>query len=581
MGDSRQQACPAGSVHLCLPLLCISDLQTKRRDAEEESDGTGSGIQPGEPQIIDLASTALRVAALSHGLSLATGPVLVHPGRVVMLAATNSSAMLEAMLAICDTGAIATPINHRWGPAELAAAMQLTQPVAIIVDGACRLLVQQALDRLSQRAQAALQPWVILLGADADAGQAPPQGAGQPARDGCSQGRQSCCPSKAQLSTEGLILAGRCALADSGRGEGEAGFNETGWQRTVASSGGTVAAAWGGQHKRCSLQLKAPADGAAIICFTSGTTGQPKGVVLTHAALHAQSLAKLATINYTAADTYLHLAPLFHVGGLSSAHAALMAGCAQVVLPRFDAASALQVMRSHRITAFIAVPAMMQDLTTHARSCVASPTSPNSNSDTANIKPILSVRKILMGAGATSPKLLADMAKLFPCARIMSAYGMTETASSITFITLRQPHCSDPGHPRSPGAPPMLPLWPPTQPRSSESGTSGSLTAPPVLLHCHHHMSTPRRLAAGVHDQQHLHYLMHSAKARQPQQDGNQPLPLPPPLPPPPPPRHHVKTSISGPRPWQTRCGRCTGCWAGRPVKSGCTRSMPRVRLRC
>eukprot|EP00967_Tisochrysis_lutea_P061336 scaffold78577_cov19-Tisochrysis_lutea.AAC.5 len=49
-------------------------------------------------------------------------------------------------------------------------------------------------------------------------------------------------------------------------------------------------------------------------------------------------------------------------------------------------------------------------------------------------------------------------------------------------------------------------------------------------------MSTPRRLAAGVHDQQHLHYLMHSAKARQPQQDGNQPLPLPPPLPPPPPP---------------------------------------------
>ncbi len=51
--------------------------------------------------------------------------------------------------------------------------------------------------------------------------------------------------------------------------------------------------------------------------------------MLSHAAIHAQSLAKLATIGYGPIDTYLHLAPLFHVGGLSSAHAALMAGCAQ------------------------------------------------------------------------------------------------------------------------------------------------------------------------------------------------------------------------------------------------------------
>ncbi|KAF5825930.1 hypothetical protein DUNSADRAFT_5856 [Dunaliella salina] len=362
MGGFRKQACSAGPVHLCLPLLNISDSNTERRDAEESSDGTGSSIQPGAPHTIDLASMASRVAALSHGLSLAISPHSALPGQTVMLAAMNSSAMLEVLLAICDTGAIVTPINHRWGPAELAAAMQLTQPVAIIMDAACRALVQQALAWLSQRIQTVLQPRLILMGSGTGAGNVhvPLAGAGQPPWDcsshrgnssscpsevelstegqipgnGCSSigetsgsQRQSCDPNEAHLSTEGLIRAGRCVLASSNRGSGEA---EADLQQTDVCGGGTVAACGEGQHMPYPLQLKAPADGAAIICFTSGTTGRPKGVVLTHAALHAQSLAKLATINYTATDTYLHLAPLFHVGGLSSAHAALMAGCGQV-----------------------------------------------------------------------------------------------------------------------------------------------------------------------------------------------------------------------------------------------------------
>lgn len=74
-----------------------------------------------------------------------------------------------------------------------------------------------------------------------------------------------------------------------------------------------------------------PPDGSALICFTSGTTGRPKGVVLSHANLHVQSLAKLARVGYCREDVYLHLAPLFHIGGLSSLMAVLMAGASQVL----------------------------------------------------------------------------------------------------------------------------------------------------------------------------------------------------------------------------------------------------------
>lgn len=57
---------------------------------------------------------------------------------------------------------------------------------------------------------------------------------------------------------------------------------------------------------------------------------------------------------YSAADVYLHAAPLFHIGGLCSALAMLAAGARHVFLPRFDGAALLAAVRRHRVTAFIA-----------------------------------------------------------------------------------------------------------------------------------------------------------------------------------------------------------------------------------
>jgi acyl-activating enzyme 14 len=93
-----------------------------------------------------------------------------------------------------------------------------------------------------------------------------------------------------------------------------------------------------------------------------GTTGRPKGVTISHLAFITQSLAKIAIAGYGEDDVYLHTSPLVHIGGLSSAMAMLMVGACHVLLPKFDAKTALQVMEQNHITCFITVPAMMADL---------------------------------------------------------------------------------------------------------------------------------------------------------------------------------------------------------------------------
>ena len=67
-------------------------------------------------------------------------------------------------------------------------------------------------------------------------------------------------------------------------------------------------------HLDAQLRLRAPQNGAAVLCFTSGTTAAPKAAVLAHTAFHVQSLSKLLNIGYCRDDVYYHAAPLCHIG---------------------------------------------------------------------------------------------------------------------------------------------------------------------------------------------------------------------------------------------------------------------------
>nr|ALJ06893.1 o-succinylbenzoate-CoA ligase [Rubia cordifolia] len=169
-----------------------------------------------------------------------------------------------------------------------------------------------------------------------------------------------------------------------------------------------------------------PPNKAALLCFTSGTSGNPKAAIITHSALVVQSLAKLALAGYTEDDIYLHTAPLCHIGGLSSALANLMAGARHVILPKFEVTAAVKAMEEHHVTSTIVVPAMMADLTSTTMS-----TKPS--------KQFQTVRKILNGGGGLSAGLIQSATETFPRAKLMTAYGMTEACSSLTFMTLYDP----------------------------------------------------------------------------------------------------------------------------------------------
>ncbi|KAG6581476.1 2-succinylbenzoate--CoA ligase, chloroplastic/peroxisomal, partial [Cucurbita argyrosperma subsp. sororia] len=171
--------------------------------------------------------------------------------------------------------------------------------------------------------------------------------------------------------------------------------------------------------------LHAPED-AALICFTSGTTGRPKGVAITHSALIVQTLAKVANVGYSEDDVYLHTAPLCHIGGLSSAIAMLMLGARHILIPKFEVKSAVEAIDLYGVTSLITVPAMMADLVSLIR-------------ERDNGKRRESVKKILNGGGGLPLELIKDAMKFFPRAKLVSAYGMTETCSSLTFLMLCDP----------------------------------------------------------------------------------------------------------------------------------------------
>ncbi|XP_078433481.1 acyl-activating enzyme 14 isoform X2 [Wolffia australiana] len=169
----------------------------------------------------------------------------------------------------------------------------------------------------------------------------------------------------------------------------------------------------------------APED-IALICFTSGTTGRPKGVALSHMSLIIQSYAKIAIVGYTEDDIYLHTAPLCHIGGISSAIALLMVGGCHVFQPKFDARLTLQSIEEFQVTSLITVPTMISSLASLMRK----------EDEWAGGK---SVIKVLNGGGSLSHDLISAAVLMFPRAKLISAYGMTEACSSLTFTTLHDP----------------------------------------------------------------------------------------------------------------------------------------------
>ena len=131
-----------------------------------------------------------------------------------------------------------------------------------------------------------------------------------------------------------------------------------GWQ--------TVQALEGAPSARHVAEVAVDPDDVALIMYTSGTTGRPKGAMLTHANFWANGLNAMLAIGTRSDDVTLNFASLFHVGGLCSVSLPTLLAGGHLVLQRsFDAAAVLRAIAVHRVSVSFAVPSMLLMISQH------------------------------------------------------------------------------------------------------------------------------------------------------------------------------------------------------------------------
>ncbi|MGH9093473.1 MAG: AMP-binding protein, partial [Acidimicrobiales bacterium] len=154
--------------------------------------------------------------------------------------------------------------------------------------------------------------------------------------------------------------------------------------------------------------------------YTSGTTGHPKGVMITHGNLAWKNLAHVVELGFTAADVGLACGPIYHVGALDLTTTTLMAvGATTVVHRTFDAAGVVDEVERSRVTTVWLAPAMVNAV-------MAVPG--------VEDRDLSSVRVIVNGGEKMPLPLIERLRRTFPAAWIADAYGMTETVSGDTFL---------------------------------------------------------------------------------------------------------------------------------------------------
>jgi fatty-acyl-CoA synthase len=159
----------------------------------------------------------------------------------------------------------------------------------------------------------------------------------------------------------------------------------------------------------------------AELFYTSGTTGRPKGVMLTHRNLHLHALSTAIVLRVTDADTILHVVPLFHVNGWGAPHWMTAVGGRHVMLRKFDPAELLRLVEAEGVTHLLGVPTIFNALVNHP------------DHATRNLS---SLKEAMIGGAPASPTLVDAIEQELGCNAIVG-YGLSETTPVIALARPR------------------------------------------------------------------------------------------------------------------------------------------------
>jgi acyl-CoA synthetase (AMP-forming)/AMP-acid ligase II len=162
-------------------------------------------------------------------------------------------------------------------------------------------------------------------------------------------------------------------------------------------------------------------DKIAHLYYTSGTTGRPKGVILTHRNNYVHSVNAVEEIELSGKDNWLHVSPMYHLADAWSTWAITMVGGTHLFVPQFSAEDVLKAIERDRATISNFIPVMLTRIVNY----------PNAASFDLD-----SFRLVMSGGAPISTEVIRKVIETFDCDYIQT-YGLTETSPYLTMSILK------------------------------------------------------------------------------------------------------------------------------------------------